>query len=69
MGKGVRIPLKNYKAIDFLSNALNLDPLENHKTTQPALNVGTSSALQRNAFLILMAFSWRADDDLILVVQ
>ena len=33
---------------------------ENHKTTEPAFNVGPSSAHQRNA--ILMAFRWRAND-------
>ena len=28
-----------------------LDPLENHKATKPAFNVGPSSARQRNAIL------------------
>ena len=40
--------LKNHKNIGFLSNT-GLDPLENHKTTKPAFNVGQSSARQRNA--------------------
>ena len=37
------------------------DPLENHKATKPAFNVGPSSTRQRNA--IKIAFHWRADDD------
>ena len=41
-------PLKNYKAIELLSNT-DPDPLENHKATKPAFNVGPSSAHQRNA--------------------
>ena len=47
------------KNIGFLSNT-GPDPLKNHKATNPAFNVGPSSARQRNA--ILMAFRWRADD-------
>ena len=35
------------------------DPLNNHKATKPAFNVGPSYARQRNA--IPMAFRWRAD--------
>ena len=39
-------PLFEYlKAIDFLRNT-GLDPLENHKATQPAFNVGPSSPRQ-----------------------
>ena len=37
----------NQKAIRFLSNS-GLDPLENHKATKTAFNVGPSSAHQRN---------------------
>ena len=40
--------LENKKNIEFLSNT-GPDPLKNHKTTKPALNVGPSSARQRNA--------------------
>ena len=45
--------LKNQNAIVFLSNT-GLEPLENHKATEPAFNVGPLSARQGNA--ILMAF-------------
>ena len=45
-GQGVRTPLKNHKAIGFLSNAAP-DHLKNHKATKPAFNVGPSSARQR----------------------
>ena len=64
-GGGRSRPLKNHKNIGFLSNT-GPDPLKNHKATKPAFNVGPSSARQRNA--ITMAFRWRADDGLILVV-
>ena len=37
---------RNHKAIGFLSNT-GLHPLENHKTTKPAFNVGP-----------LLAFRW-----------
>ena len=58
-------PLENYKAIGFLSNT-GSDPLENHKATKPAINVGPLSAHQgKNA---LMAFRWRANDGPFLVV-
>ena len=40
--------LKNHKNIGFLSNS-DPDPLKNHKATEPAFNVGPSSARQRNA--------------------
>ena len=67
-------PVKNHKAIGFLSNT-GLDPLKshkaigffsnngpkpliNHKATKPAFNVGPSSAHQRNA--ISMVFPWWA---------
>ena len=39
---------KNHKNKGFLCNT-DLDPLKNHKATKPALNVGPSSARQRNA--------------------
>ena len=58
-GGGVRTPLKNHKNIGFLCNT-GLDTLKNHKATKPALNVGPSSARQRNA--ISMEFRWSADD-------
>ena len=35
-------PLKNHKNIGFLSDT-GLDPLKNHKATEPAFNVGPSS--------------------------
>ena len=38
------IPLKNHKAIGFLSNT-GTDTLKNRKVTKRALNVGQSSAL------------------------
>ena len=50
---------KDHKNIEFLSNA-GPDPLKNFEATEPAFNVGPSSARQRNA--IYMAFRWRADD-------
>ena len=40
-------PMKNHKNIGFLSNS-GQDPLKNHKATEPAFNVGPSSARQRN---------------------
>ena len=40
--------LKNHKNIGFLSNS-GPDLLKNHKATEPAFNVGSSSARQRNA--------------------
>ena len=42
------------------------DPLNNHKATKPAFNVGPSLARKRNT--IEMAFCWRADDGPLLVV-
>ena len=55
-------PLRNnHKKLWFLSNT-GPDPLEIHKATKPAFNVGPSSALQQ------MAFRWRANDDPHLVV-
>ena len=58
-------PLKNHNNIGFLSNS-GPDPLKNYEATEPAFNVGLSSAPQPNA--ILMAFCWRADDGLFIVV-
>ena len=46
-GRGVRTPLKNHKSIGFLSNS-GPDPLENHKITMPAFNVGPLSTRQQN---------------------
>ena len=63
-GSGTPPPLKKQKAIGFLSNT-DPDTLKNHKATQPTLNVGSSSARERNA--ILMAIRSRAHDDPLLV--
>ena len=41
-------PLNNYKSIGFLSIS-GPDPLKNNKATEPAFNIGPSSARQRNA--------------------
>ena len=49
-------PLKNHKYKGLPSNT-GPDPLNNHKAAKPAINVGSSSARQRNA-----------DDDPLLVV-
>ena len=54
-------PLKNHKHIGFLSNT-GPDPLKNHIATKPAYNVGPSSARE-------MAFRWRADNSLLIVVS
>ena len=64
-GQGVRTPKENYKNIGFLSYT-GPDPLNNHKATKPAFNFGPLSACQRNA--IEMAFCWRADDGLLIMV-
>ena len=61
-GQGVRTPPpppEKLQKIGFVSNP-GPDPQKNYEATQPAFNVGPSSARQRNA--ILMAFRWRADD-------
>ena len=58
-------PLKNHKNIGFLNNICS-DTLKNHKASKPALNVGSSWACQQKA--ISMAFCWRADDSLLIVV-
>ena len=47
-GRGSGSPLKNKKNIGFLSNS-GPDPLKNYEATEPAFNVGPSSAYQRNA--------------------
>ena len=48
-GGGDSDPLKITKIlVGFLSNT-GPDPLKNHKATKPAINVGPSSARQRNA--------------------
>ena len=62
MGSG---PPKYHTNLGFLSNS-SPDPLNNHKATKPAFNVGPSLARQRNA--LEMAFRWRADDGPLLVV-
>ena len=41
-------PLKNHKNIGFLSNSGPV-PLKSYEATEPAFNVGLSSAPQRNA--------------------
>ena len=46
--RGSGAPLKNHKNIRFLSDT-GPDPSKIKKTTKPALNVGPSSARQRNA--------------------
>ena len=59
-GQGVLTPpgkLQSY--IGFLSNT-GQDPLENHKATKPAFNVGPIISPQ--------AFRWWANDGLLLVV-
>ena len=40
---GLDNPLENHKNIGFLSNT-GLDPLKNHKATEPAFNLGPLSA-------------------------
>ena len=47
-GGGVWTPLKNHKNIGFLRNS-GPDPLKIYEATEPAFNVGPSSARQRNA--------------------
>ena len=46
-GTGGLNPLKNHKAIGFLSNGP--DPLKIYIATKPAFNVGPSSVGQQNA--------------------
>ena len=58
-------PLENHKNIGFISNT-GSDPLKSHIAIKPAFNEGPSSARQRNA--IKMAFRWRVDDGLLIVV-
>ena len=58
-------PLKNHKNIGFLSST-SPGLLKNHKVTQPTFNVGPSLARQGNT--IKMAFPWRADGGLLLVL-
>ena len=48
--------MENHKAIGFLSNT-GPDPRENHKTTKPAINVGPSSAHQRNTIKMIRPLS------------
>ena len=59
-GQGVRTPpppLKTNKNIGFLSNT-GPDPLGNHKDTKPAINLGPSSARQRNANGVSLLCRW-----------
>ena len=58
-------PRKITKSIWFLSNS-GPDLLKNHEATEPAFDIGPSSARQRNAFK--MAFRWRADDGPLIAV-
>ena len=46
--RGSRPSLENHKNLGFVSNS-GPDPLKNHKATEPAFNVGPSTACQRNA--------------------
>ena len=48
-GQGVQKNHKNIGVLNFLSN-IGPDPLKNHKAAKPALNVGPSTARQRNAY-------------------
>ena len=64
-GTGGQDPLENCRAIGFLSNT-GPYPLEYHKATKPAFNVGPlSDRLKKHH---LMAFRWRANDSSPLVV-
>ena len=45
-------PLKKSQKLGFLSNT-GKDPLNNHKATKPAFNVGPLSARQRNTIEIV----------------
>ena len=65
-GQGVRTPLKKSQNKGFFSDS-GPDPLKNNEATEPAFNVGPSSARKRNA--ILIAFRWRADDGPLIVVH
>ena len=47
-GRGSGPRLKNHKNIGFHSNS-DPDPLKNYEATEPAFNVGPSSARRRNA--------------------
>ena len=47
MGAGGPNPLENHKNIGFLSNT-GSDPLNNHKATKAAFNVGPSLARHGN---------------------
>ena len=64
-GQGVRTPPEKTLNFGVLSDTGPV-PLKNHKATMTAFNVGPSSARQPNA--IKMAFCWRADDGLLLVL-
>ena len=47
-GQGVRSPLKNHKTYRVSTNT-GPDPRKNYQATKPVINVGPSSARQRNA--------------------
>ena len=64
-GPGSTPPPEKLQNIGFLSKS-GPDPLKNYQATDPAFNVGSSSARQRNA--ILMVFCWWADDGPLIVV-
>ena len=66
-GTGGPDPHESSQNIGFLSNT-GLDPLKNYKAIKPAFNVWHSSARQRNAISILLAFCWRAGDGPLIVV-
>ena len=53
-------PLNNHESIGFLSNTCP-DLLKSHKATKPTFNVGSSSAHQRNAILMMARFLWHLD--------
>ena len=50
-------PLKNHKAIGFLSNT-GTDTLKNYKATKPVLNVGPSSALPHHQLKNICCQNW-----------
>ena len=70
-GVGVWTPfVKSQKNIGFLSNT-GLNPLENHKATKLAFNVGHHRPASETPLkwrFAEMAFRWRADDGPLIVV-
>ena len=63
--QGCWTPLENHQNKGFLCNT-GPDPIKKSQSYQASIQVGPSSARQRN--VILMAFLWRTDDGLLLVV-